>query len=164
MVYRVFIAHTEAEEDKPIVDRCIDWLEANNIEYYLAELSLEPDKPLPVKIENAIKTSDCVLLIQTKRGALSTWVQQEAALSRAFTKPTIILLEKGVKVKGLLRDYGYLTLDRSNPDDALQKITDYFVNTKTSKEISETMGAIILGGLALMFIIGLVALAAPRKI
>lgn len=83
MVYQVFVAHTEAEEDKPLIGQCINWLETNNIEYYLAELSLEPDKPLPVKIENAIKTSDCVLLIQTKKGALSTWVQQEAALARS---------------------------------------------------------------------------------
>lgn len=38
VVLNVFITLSEAEEDKPIVYRCVDWLKTNNIAYYLAKL------------------------------------------------------------------------------------------------------------------------------
>jgi hypothetical protein len=162
MVYNVFIAHSEADEDKPIIYRCVDWLKTNNIGYYLAELSFEP-KPLPSKIENAIRASDCVLVLQTQKGALSSWVQHEAAMARTLKKPTIILVEKGVEVKGLLRDIEYIVLERSNPDEAFQRVTNYLVKARESKEASERAAGFILGALALMFIIGLGALAASGE-
>jgi hypothetical protein len=162
MVYQVFIAHTESEEDKPIVYRCIDWLKANNIGYYLAELSFEA-RPLPDKIQNAIRTSDCVIVLQTKKGALSTWVQHEAAMAKAFDKPLIVLVEKEVEVRGLLQNIEYIVLDRSNPDEAFQKVTSHLVDARRSKEASERAAVFILGSLALMFIIGLAGLAASKE-
>jgi hypothetical protein len=165
MVYQVFIAHSESEEDKPIVYRCADWLKANNIGYYLAELSFEA-KPLPDKIENAMRTSDCVLVLQTQKGALSTWVQHEAAMAKAFHKPLIVIVEKGVEVKGLLQSIEHIVLDRSNrarADDAFHKVTSYLVKAKELKEASERTAGFILGSLALMFIIGLAGLAASKE-
>lgn len=162
MVYQVFIAHSESEEDKPIIYRCVDWLKANNIGYYLAELSFEA-KPLSEKIENAIRTSDCVLVLQTKKGSLSTWVQQEAAIAKTLHRPLIVIVEKGVEVKGLLQNIEHVVLDRSNPDEAFQKVTSYLVKAKELKEVGERTAGFILGSLALMFIIGLAGLAASKE-
>ena len=162
MVYNVFISHTEAKEDEPIIYRCIDWLKTNNIGYYLAELSFDPI-PLPVKIGNAIRASDCVLVIQTQEGDMSTWVQQEAAMAYTLKKPVIVLVEEGVEVKGLLRDIEHIVFDRANPDKAFFKVTEHFVNAKRAKEASERAAGFILGTLALMFIIGLAGLAASGE-
>ena len=162
MVYKVFIAHSEAKEDEPIIYRCIDWLKTNNIGYYLAELSFEAES-LPNKIGNAIRASDCVLVLQTRKGALSSWVQHEAAMARTLSKPVIILVEKGVEVKGLLQDIEHVVFDRSNPDEAFSKMTRYFVKAKSSKEAGERAAGFILGTLALMFIIGLAGLAASGE-
>jgi len=158
VVYNVFISHTEAEEDKPIIDRCVDWLKANDISYYLAELSLNPI-PLTDKIEKAIRAADSVLIVQTQKGAMSTWVQQEAAIARTLKKPVIVLVEKGVKVKGVLRDIAHVVFDRFDVDKAFSKVTDYFINARNTKEASERTSNFVLGMLALMFIVGFAGLA-----
>jgi hypothetical protein len=84
-------------------------------------------------------------------------------MAKAFHKPLIVIVEKGVEVKGLLQSIEHIVLDRSNPDDAFHKVTSYLVKAKELKEASERTAGFNLGSLALMFIIGLAGLAASKE-
>ena len=46
-------------------------------------------------------------------------------MARGLLKPLIILLEKGVEAKGILREYEYISFDRSNPTEAYSRAVDY---------------------------------------
>ena len=83
MVFKVFISHSM--DDAWIVYELHDLLKINGIEAYVAEWSLSPGAELSEKIKAAIRYCDCFLVLLTRHGTRSQWVNQEIGIAETYS-------------------------------------------------------------------------------
>jgi hypothetical protein len=133
MSFTVFISHSMAAEDRPIVNDLMARLRARAIEPYLAERDPQPGLPLSSKILERIGLSDLVTVFWTRSGASSEWVNQEVGAARAKGKHVIPLVEKGVIVKGLLEGVERVDFDRNHPESALESLEEFLARKRDAK-------------------------------
>lgn len=143
---KVFISHST--EDTDIVKTLSSTLQNFGVVCYVAEMNPLPGVDLSQKVKYAIQSSDCLLAILTEGGSRSPWVNQEIAFASAFNKPIIPLVEKGVKIEGILEGKEFILFDRNNHFDALIKTSSYLSNLKAQKEQRESFNKIV--GLAIL--------------
>ncbi len=152
MAFRVFISHSTA--DLGMVYQLKYWLEANDVEAYVAQLYLQPGIPLAAKVRSAIAASDCVVALLTKDGSRSAWVHDEVGIAEGLTIPILPVLERGTALNGLLQGRECIEFDGSAPLDAVRNVVHVAHGLKLTKANQERTAA-----LALM-VLGLLALAA----
>jgi len=119
----VFLSHSVDDRDQVmLVQRQI---EALGIDVYLAEHNPKPGTSIAAKIDEAIRCSHAVVVLITTTSINSAYVQQEVGLARAYGKPIIPIVEKGVDKSrlGMLGEVEYLELDLSQPAEALAKVS-----------------------------------------
>ena len=116
MVFKVFISHSM--EDAWIVYELHDLLKINGIEAYVAEWSLSPGAELSEKIKTAIRSCNCFLVLLTRHGTRSQWVNQEIGIAEGYRKPIIPLVEEGESAPALLASKVYIHFNRSDPSAA----------------------------------------------
>ena len=137
MAYSVFVSHCMTAEDSPIIGAFVDRLRVRGIDPYLAERDLQPGRQLSSKILERIRHSDLVAVFWTRRGQSSAWINQEVGAARAEGKPVVPLVEKGVRVVGLLEGVERVEFDRSDPDAALKSLESFLARKKDAKEAAE---------------------------
>jgi len=111
--YKAYFSHSASEEDKEVEKFFEAVLKMFGASVYKIEGSDFLTPPLE-KIEDAIKNSDFVFAILTKRHKrlaygqygwkASKYIQYEVGIAYAYHKPVIAVAEEGVDVKGLLPD------------------------------------------------------------
>jgi len=148
MVFTVFISHSKA--DIEIVKALYSTLKQSGINVYVAEFRLEPGVRLSQKICRNIETSDCVLVLLTREGISSAWVQQEVGIAQRANKLIIPVVEKGVRAAGVLEGREYIELDKENPWNTIAQINKYAEYLKAQKEQAERTR---VGGLAILAIL-----------
>lgn len=119
----VFLSHSVDDRDHvTLVQRQI---EALGIDVYLAEHDPKPGTSIAAKIDEALRRSHAVVVLITATSINSAYVQQEVGLARAYGKPIVPIVEKGVDKSrlGMLGEVEYLELDLSQPADALAKVS-----------------------------------------
>lgn len=100
LVVKVFISHSRLDEwlIKPISNV----LKEMGIEPYIAEIETPEAKPLPLKFQEHIQTSNALILFLTanvtKHLNTRDIVNWEVATAHAFGKPIYVFREKGVEV------------------------------------------------------------------
>jgi len=151
MAYDVFISHST--RDQGLVMSLANLLSKYGVGVAVAEWYLSPGEPLHRKIINLIKKSDCVVILLTKNGMRSKWVQQEIGLALDKKKPIIPLVEKGVSAKdlGALQGREYIEFDPHWPRDALVKTASYVKTLKLKKDDKEK--ALLVAGGILAFLL-----------
>lgn len=157
MVFTVFISHSK--DDVGIVKALYSTLKQSGINVYVAEFYPEPGKRLSEKISRNIESSDCVLALLTQESIGSTWVQQEIGIAERANKLIIPVIEKGVRITGVLEGREHIRLDRENLWDTIEHINEYATYLKTKKEQAEiaSAGLAILAILAGLFFIAAIA-------
>jgi hypothetical protein len=135
--YSVFVSHCMAEEDAPLVDALFGRLRSRGIEPYLAERDLQPGRMLASKVLERIRSSDVVAVLWTKRGADSHYVNQEVGASRAVGRPVVPIVERGVKVDGLLEGVERVEFDRDDPDSALESLERFLAEKLDAKAAAQ---------------------------
>lgn len=121
----------------PIVGALLDRLRSRGIEPYLAERDPQPGRSLSSKVLERIRHSDLVTVFWTRRGSSSEWVNQEIGAAKAEGKVVVPLVEKGVRVKGLLEGIERVEFDRSDPDSALESLEEFLAQKREAKEEAE---------------------------
>jgi mannitol/fructose-specific phosphotransferase system IIA component len=81
----------------------------------------------------------------TEDGARSEWVNQEIGVAHGLGKDIIPIKEKGVDVKGFIEGVEWITLDRFNPDVALEKTSSYLRDLHHEKVNMVTQDGIAWG-------------------
>lgn len=156
MVFTVFVSHSK--EDVEIVKALYSTLKQSGINVYVAQFYPEPGKLLSEKIATYIESSDCVLVLLTKESIKSAWVQQEIGIARRANRLIIPVVEKGVKVAGILEGVEYIELDRKNLWNTIEAINNYTIHLKARKEQAESARS---AGIAILAILaGLLFIAA----
>jgi hypothetical protein len=151
----MFVSHSMKQEDLAIIYAACNDAVLRGITCYIAERDWQFGRPLPAKIDNAIRTCDCFVAFLTQDGAHSAWVNQEIGHAVACKKLRILIVEQGVKVQGFDVGNEYIPLDRSNPWDAITKLNAYLSRLKLEKaEKLRNAGLLVLGILGLFFLGG----------
>ena len=146
MAYTVFLSHSMTAEDQPFVRSIADLLATQNVTCYIAERDSQVGQPLAKKIEEAIRTCDCVYALLTKGGNQSAFVQQEIGLATGIGKPVVPLVEKGLTVPGFKVGVEWIEFDRANPQAALLQLAPHAVKQAAAKDKAEIVATLILAG------------------
>ncbi|GAG03765.1 unnamed protein product, partial [marine sediment metagenome] len=99
------------------------------------------------------KSSSHVLLLLTKKAAESPWVQSEIGIAISMNKIIIPIIESGVKAPLIIQDIEYVTFDSTNPNECVDRISDYLFGIKTSNENLKLFLGIILVFLGILAIV-----------
>ena len=146
MGYKVFLSHST--HDWGLVISLSNLLSQFGIEVAVAEWYLTPGEQISQRIFQKIKECDCVVVLLTKNGMRSKWVQQEIGHGLSMTKPIIPLVEKGTVPEqlGHLQNYPRIEYDPFQPQDALLKTSTFVKSLKLKKEEQEK-ALLVAGGL-----------------
>lgn len=146
MAYKVFVSHSV--RDQGLVMALTNTLSKFGIEVSMGKWYLLPDQNIPPEDFSQIKKSDCVVVLLTRNGIRSNWVQQEIGYTLNAKKPLIPLVEKGTEPKelGALQDKDYIEYDPRLPNQALIKISTYVRTLKLKKEEKEK-ALLVVGGI-----------------
>jgi hypothetical protein len=120
----VFLSHScDDRQHVALVKRQI---EALGVDVYLAEHDPRPGTSIAAKVQEAIKRCHAVVVLITGNSIDSAFVQHEVGIARAFEKPIVPIVEKGVDVSrlGILREVEYLELDLASPEEALARVSE----------------------------------------
>jgi hypothetical protein len=156
-MYTVFVSHNASADDMPYVTWFHSTLQSRGIGCYVAEWCREPGKWITDKVKDAINASDIVLVLWTRGGRDSQFVNQEVGYAED-KKPIVPLVEKGVTLEGFLYGRDHIEFDRQNPGDALNAMLSYIYNLKLTKEQQEGMATAALVLLGILFL-GAIALS-----
>lgn len=144
---KVFISHST--KDMGIVNEFVNILKLKGIDVYMAVSDIQPGTRLWDKIESNIRSSNCVLAILTQDGSRSEMVNQEIATANAFKITVVPIVERGVKLKGVLAGREYVEFDKDNPNQAYINANNYLERLKLQIENRQFIGKLILAGLGL---------------
>ena len=153
MAYKVFISHST--RDRKLVIALANTLSKFGIKVFVAEWYLTPGQKLDRKVFTNLDNSDCVVVLLTRNGIRSNWVQQEIGYALKISKPLIPLVEKGMPPGdlGALQDRDYIEYDPSQPQHALIKTSTYVKLLKLKKEKREKTLLVAGGILAFLLLL-----------
>ena len=122
--YGVFISHSGEDMDlvKPLHDSLSRIVE---IAPYVAEYYPKPGLDVKHKIATDLKDSYCVIVLLTRSGVSSQWVNQEIGYAYAlppFPRLIIPIVEEGILIRGFLEGVQYIKLDRTRFEDTISKV------------------------------------------
>lgn len=115
MMYKVFISHNN--KDAEFVQRICKILNNIYIKCYIYEFFPEYGEYIPETIKKIIKDCRTVIILLTKDGVQSQWVNQEMGMAFALDRRIIPIVEKNVEIKGFVELRQYIDYEKNNPDD-----------------------------------------------
>jgi TIR domain len=151
MPYKIFFSHSGHD------GRWAIWLadaaKQSGLEVYVFEHDSQPGKQLSDKIKVAIQQSDALIVLLSRAGQASAYVQQEIGFAEAHRKLIIPLVWPGVSKPALamLEGREYVQFDPQNPK--LEPLIIYLQQLKAQKEAREKVlgvGALIVAAVLLM--------------
>lgn len=134
MTYKIFISHSMDPWDKDFINLLNSSLNQYGIIGYIAENNPEYGQNISEKIKKNIDDSDVVLVLYTKSGQSSQFVNQEIGYALKGRKKCIIIKEKNVKISGLIYGTDIIDYDTMYPQEAITKLLNYTLPLKKSKE------------------------------
>lgn len=137
MAYKVFISHST--KDQGLVMYLAKLLEKFGVKVFVAEWYLTPGEGLDRKVFTQINEADAMVVLLTRNGIRSNWVQQEIGYAIKAGKPIIPLVEKGISEEalGALQGREYIEYDTFQPEQALIKAATYIKSLKLRREEQE---------------------------
>lgn len=141
---KVFLSHSH--KDLELAKNIKEFLKLK-CEIYIASEDYQLGQPLPQKIEKNIKSSSYLIVLITRDGAESDWVNQEIGIAKGCKIPIIPIVEKGIKPPAILEGLEYLQLDRRNPEDAIKKLFEFLGKKSEEKTFSNilTLAFLLIG-------------------
>jgi len=118
------------------------------IDVSVAEWYIRAGEPLSSKVKDQIAQADSVVVVLTRDGLRSKWVQQEVGIALGKGKLVIPLVEKGTPADELaaLQGREYIEYDPARPQDSLDRAASYASSLKVSKQQKER-ALLVVGGI-----------------
>jgi hypothetical protein len=151
--YKVFLSHSF--EDRLLVGPLEDSLKGVGIDPYMAEEHPDYGDELPKKIEEAIDSSQAVLVVLTKRANLSPSVNQEVGYAKKGGKLIVALVEEGVVTGVLLQGIEVVKFTTDRIHEAIGHINAYFDSLKEKEPKKKDWLMVV--GLAAVIVLAFVA-------
>lgn len=153
MGYAVFLSHSMGTADRNIVDAAVEHARLQGVDLYIAERDPQFGQDLSEKFKTRIRSCDCMVVLWTKDGQDSQWVNREVGIAQAANKLVIPVVEEGADPKGVWAHVEYVKLNREDPDAAIGRLTGYLGHLKAKKETQVAAAEAILAVLLLALII-----------
>lgn len=156
MSYNIFFSHGTA--DSAIAKSFKDKIEEMNIGTYLYEYDLQPGRYVASKLQTAIDSRDVLLVLLTKQSQYSPYLHQEIGYAEAKGKLIIPLVEPGIDrhVLAMLEGREYIPFEYDNTERVAANVQALLYRKKMDKDNKEML---ILGGVAILLIVVLIAVA-----
>ena len=138
--------------DLPLLRGVCEHLSHYGITYYLAERDWRFGEPLPARIENAIKRSNCLLAFLTKDGQAAALVNQEIGAALVAKKPVIPITEKGADLTGFRPGLEYVELDRNAPQDCATRLSARLNQLDAGQDVRSAICWAVIATAGLMFL------------
>lgn len=175
--YRVFVSRGLLTEDRVVGDPIVEMIREWGFETVTVGIEVKvPEERVPMRVRDEIKKSDALVAIATPRhmdaltGLWRTleWLHDEVGIVFGLDKPLLILKDRRVALSGLL---SYLTklgqipvmeFDPHNLDELRRRISGImpgfreWIETKRRQEFFDSLGRIVIGGLAVVGLITIV--------
>lgn len=137
MPYKVFISHST--RDRGLVIALARLFSKLGVEVFVADWNLTPGERIDKRVFREIEDADCVVVLLTKNGMRSNWVQQEIGFALQKRRPLIPLVEKGTDRRELafLQLNNYIEYDPLQPEQAMMRISTFMKSSKIKKEERE---------------------------
>ena len=169
--YRVFISRGLSVEDRTIGDPIAEMIRECGFETVTVGIEVKvPDEQVPQAVREEIKKADALIAIATPRymdaltGLWRTleWLHAEVGIAFGIEKPLLILKDKRVSLGGLpsyiteLKQVPIIEFDPYNLDELRMGLSTLmpkfreWIETKRRQEFFETLGKIIVEGLAVV--------------
>jgi hypothetical protein len=149
MPYSVFISHST--KDRGLVISLANLLQKFGVQTHVAEWYLTPGEPLAKKVSALIESADCVVVLLTREGARSSWVQQEIGVAVGRKKVVVPVVEKGTDQRnlGALQGIEYIEYDPHQPEQALDRLASHVNRLKLNQDGEEQKekARLVLAGL-----------------
>jgi hypothetical protein len=120
---KVFISF--AQTDHRLVHVLSGALTEAGITPLIAAQRMSPGRRLEDKIRDMIAESDCVVVLNTLRGAKSRWVQQEIGCAKALEKYIVPLKTRASRLAAMLDGYEHHTFSSSDPFSDFARVAAY---------------------------------------
>jgi len=181
---KIFISHALADQD--LIKGVKQSLEPHGLTLFIAEHYEDVERTITEKIENMIRQSDVALILLTKNGYKSVFVQQEIGYIKSQNIPYLQVVQTGLeqKIKGFNYGKDYVLLDPTQPNLALEKVKRsllsywqkkdeehrqkliarqrqqqeiYLRQLEEKRKKDEAAAKLVLGGLATFLVLGLLS-------
>lgn len=151
MAYKVFISHSA--RDQGLVMALSRQLAQFGVDVLVAEWYVQAGQPLSAKVRNQMKGSDSVVVLVTRDGQRSHWVQQEVGIAVQAGKLVIPLVEQGTPQEelGVLGGVEYISYDPARPLAALDRAAGFVKSLKARKD--EKQRALVVAGGIVAFLL-----------
>ena len=140
----IFISYSSADaEAATFIHRN---LVEQGVTAFLAATSLQPGQQWSPEILEALRGSDTVLFLASKKACASAWVQQELGYAVGAKKKLIPIIwdMKATELPGWVSGYQALDLSRHSAEEVKEEVAAIAERIKTNKKT-----ALLVAGLAL---------------
>jgi hypothetical protein len=113
MTYRIFISYATGDDD--FVVQLNDSLSRlDNVEVYIPDWIQVEGKNMDYKVKEGLDSSRVVIVLLTFNSTNTVWLNQQIGYSFAKNIPIILIVEKGINIKGFLEGSDFITYQRGN--------------------------------------------------
>jgi len=126
---RVFISHSNVNDDQVLVSALLEKLNRAGLEPILAEHSNASMAQLGEKVRDLIEGCDFFLALLTRTGHTSVWIQQELGFAYNHLrrdKTISVLVQDGVALGGFYTGLEYFLFDDSTFERDTESVISYF--------------------------------------
>lgn len=153
MAYNVFVSYST--KDIPNVDQLRQFLQVPDVQCFVSEYAVKPGTPLAPTIKASIVSCDLFILLWSKNAAASEWVPQEIGIAHAAQRAILpYMLEPGLSLPGLIKELRYVAAYQ-NPQQSLYGLRETVLKNSMTKQSQQSMAALAVGGLLLLFLIAM---------
>jgi len=139
--FKVFISHSNKENDNQLVNRIASGLRSTGIRPYIAEKDRQPGCYICQKIQDNIEDSDVAIGIWTKNSKDSDYVKYEMGYADGCI-PCFLLVEKGVRVFDPFQGREYIEFNPNDPTSGLSGVMETLKEMKKKKESDAFWGKV----------------------
>lgn len=159
MPFTIFLSHSTSEADRSLFDQVRAGFRGSDIEVYIAEREFAPTAPSE-KLKSAMARCGVVVVLMTRTGEHSSWINTEIGMAVQAAKPIVPLVEEGLDPSGPLRERDQIRFNRNSPGDAIDRVMRFVrsMNRPPEPEPEPDLDPFITGvviGLAIAALVGL---------
>ena len=153
MAYKVFISYST--KDIPNVESLRALLQFPEVECFVSEYAVTPGAPLAPTIKTSILACDLFVVLWSKNALASEWVSQEIGIAHGCQKAILpFVLEPGLSLPGFIKELRYVAAFQ-NPQQAMYSLRETVIRNSLTKQNQQALGALALGGLVLLALVGM---------
>lgn len=113
MTYRIFISFATGDDDCVAqLNESISRLE--NVEVFIPDWIQVEGKNMDYKVKEGLDSSRAMIVLITFNSTNTVWLNQQIGYAFAKNIPIILMVEKGIDVKGFLEGSDFITYQRGN--------------------------------------------------